>query len=1017
AQTTENDIARAIAGAADDVQRKKVLEANAAFISIELLKALVSQGQERFNHGDYPAALSLFRVVLELSQSLNATVGPEAADAWLGMGDAEYFQANYDRANANYEKALEIAQQAGYQHGIALGLKDIGNMRQARGDIDGALDFYARSLGVSEAAGDKEAMARVLANMGLMYSRKRDDVKALDYYQRSLKLNEEIGRKDGIARSLVVIGDVYGWKEDYETALSYDERALKLFQEEGDQEGIMLASLASGTYSSFLGDHTAASRLWGEALRIARQIGEKAHLVSCLKAVAGEESRLGRFRQALTYYKEAVEISRKLGDEAGITDISNDIGGVYSAEGNRAEALRRFLEALKLHSERNDKVGMVNPLREIASVYEADGDYATAEDYAQRCLKIAVEISDPGDEAFSYIQLGEIQEKKGASAPALDYANKALSMFERSKDLEGTTSALLLIGDVYSSHQHNYVRAAEAYSRAVSIGRGSNSLDTVWRALTGAGKAYRMLGQNDKAGKSFTEAIGVIEEMRQGAAGGPRQERRFLTDKIAPYEEMVSLLVHDGQQNQALELAERAKARTLLDVLESGKVDVEKAMTADERGQEQKLKSHLNSVNIQMVSARASKNAGDQLLAGLQKELDKARQDFDVFEDGLYVAHPDLGIRRAAFKPVSAEQFGGLISGSDSALLEYVLQGEETFLFVLTKPDSARATADLKVFRISVDGNELSKMVARFRQLLAARSIGYRELASQLYELLIRPAASDLQGKKNIIIVPDETLWELPFQALQSRKGRFLIEDCAVSNAPSLTALREMSRSRKTGGLPTKTLIAMGNPKIGNEELTSVKEQFRGADLSPLPDAERQVESLARMYGPGNSEVYVGAEATEATFKKEVGKYRIIDLATHAIVNDANPMYSQIVLARGNDDEDGLLEAWEIMNLDLHADLVVLSACDTGLGELRTGEGVIGLSWALFVAGCPTTVVSQWKVESSSTTELVVEFHKRMLGGQSKAEALRGAELSLLKKPKYRNPFYWAPFVIVGESN
>jgi CHAT domain-containing protein len=176
------------------------------------------------------------------------------------------------------------------------------------------------------------------------------------------------------------------------------------------------------------------------------------------------------------------------------------------------------------------------------------------------------------------------------------------------------------------------------------------------------------------------------------------------------------------------------------------------------------------------------------------------------------------------------------------------------------------------------------------------------------------------------------------------------------------------------------------------------------------------------LYGVGNARIYIGADAREDRAKAEMGNYRVLHFASHGILDSVSPMYSHIVLSTDDkSNDDGLLEAWEIMRLDLKADLAVLSACDTARGKTEAGEGVIGMSWAFFVAGCPTTVVSQWKVDSASTADLMIEFHKNLVqrtqGPQPtwrKAEALREAMLVVMKNPKYRDPYYWAGFVVVG---
>jgi CHAT domain-containing protein len=308
--------------------------------------------------------------------------------------------------------------------------------------------------------------------------------------------------------------------------------------------------------------------------------------------------------------------------------------------------------------------------------------------------------------------------------------------------------------------------------------------------------------------------------------------------------------------------------------------------------------------------------------------------------------------------------------------------------------------------------------VERFRRAITDRDLSFGNEARELYDMLIGPAHTDLANKTSLIIVPDGPLWELSFQALQSAPNRFLIEDCTVSYAPSLTTLFQMTRSGALRRKRPNMLLAIGNPAVGQETAETVQSLFMDERLGPLPEAERLVITVGRMYGTAQSKIYTGTEAREDRVKTEAPKYGIIHIAAHGILNDKSPMYSQLVLSQadGNPNEDGLLEAWEVMNLDLKANLVILSACETARGHIGNGEGVIGLSWASFVAGAPTTVVSQWKVETGSTTELMIEFHRNLRMGKSKAQALRLAALKLSKTEQYRHPFYWAGFVIIGDA-
>jgi CHAT domain-containing protein len=177
---------------------------------------------------------------------------------------------------------------------------------------------------------------------------------------------------------------------------------------------------------------------------------------------------------------------------------------------------------------------------------------------------------------------------------------------------------------------------------------------------------------------------------------------------------------------------------------------------------------------------------------------------------------------------------------------------------------------------------------------------------------------------------------------------------------------------------------------------------------------------LGRLYGAARSKVYVGADAREERVKNEAGAAGILHFSTHGTLNNAAPMYSYLTLSEAGSNDDGLLEAWELMQLDLKADLAVLSACETARGRIGAGEGVIGFSWAMFIAGVPSTVVSQWKVDSASTRDLMVNFHRSLLSPaaprQRKTDALRQAALKLMQNPETSHPFYWAGFVLVGDG-
>jgi CHAT domain-containing protein len=659
-----------------------------------------------------------------------------------------------------------------------------------------------------------------------------------------------------------------------------------------------------------------------------------------------------------------------------------------------------------------------------AQAYDSLGDHDKAAEYYERSLKLAENAGDTPTVVRALNSLGGDHYEKGEYASATDSYERALALSEKSSFNFGIILSLSTLAKVRYS-QGDYTKALELAESAALLARGAGFRERLWHALVPAGRAYRALARPAEARAAFDECITTIEAIRSDLAEGEQEQQHFLEERLSPYYEMVGLLAAQNDKGEALAYAERAKARVLLDVLRSGRIDVTNTMSGEEREQERRLNSRMVSLNAQISREGSRSHPEPSRLTDLKAALQNARLDHEAFQASLYAAHQELRAKRGQAQPIRLEEAAGLLTDSDTALLEYAVGDESTYLFALTKnTKEGRQQLDFKVYDIPIKQKDLAELAESFRKSLAARDLSFRGSAQRLYDLLLKPARAQLQGKATLLIVPDGGLWQLPFQALLSAPNRYLIQDYTVFYAPSLTVLREMVKPGRTGTDSAMSLLAVGNPALGKETIERARSANRDEKLDPLPDAEKEATTLGKLYAP-RSTVYIGAEAREARIKAEAGKYDILHLATHGILNDASPMYSHLVLSQTAEGqtEDGLLEAWEIMNLDLKAKLVVLSACETARGRVSAGEGVIGLTWALFVAGCPTTVVSQWKMDSAATTELMIEFHRnlrRRMGGQNSrlgvASSLREAELKLLRTKQYHHPFYWAGFVVVGDG-
>ncbi len=861
----------------------------------------------------------------------------------------------------------KIEREASVQEELAARLNDASSTQEGAEILEKEKDFVTNTL-VSALAIRCERQA-LLGNFDA----------ALRCYQTQQAIAEKIGYQAGIAGAWLGMGALQERQEDDEQALLFRRRALALYETIGSEFGEALALRSLSHSYHEVGDYRKAFECAHKSLRLYEEMNHPRGTADALAELAHVYNYQNNFQQALACFERASLIYEELGDKIQTAILRFGIVKQHEGLGNYDRALEIYRDLLRQTEGHKDRVGAALILGSIGHIYAAQGRYADALDYYLRSLQ------------------------------ASEAAN-----FKRA-----IADTLIPMSEVYLA-EGKYAEAAPLAERAVSLSRQIANQYSLYSALTSAGYCHLGLNHPAEARRAFEEAISIIEELRLQTAGGTEDRQRYFEQGLGAYHGMLSLLARENEAREALVFAERAKARALLDVLQQGKVSVQKAMTAEEREQERRLKSELTMLNTRLTNATQSANPNPQRVSDLKTRLEKARLDYEAFQTSLYAAHPELRTHRGDAPIIKAEELAALIPSPAGALLEYVVTDNATYLFAVTKAAGKR-DADVRVFTLPVKRAELADQVERFRRSLAARDLGFRDAARRLYDSLLKPARAQLRGKANLVIAPDDKLWELPFQALLADDNRYVLEKCAVSYAPSLTALREMAKAHRRGAqTPRMSLLAFGNPALGKETAAQAAFVARDEKLDPLPEAEAEVKELGRLYAPSRSRIYTGAEAREDRAKKEAGDFRVLHFATHGVLNDASPMYSHLVLAQEDKNEDGLLEAWEITQMDLRADLVVLSACETARGRFGAGEGVIGLSWAFFVAGAPATVVSQWKVESASARELAIGFHQRLTAQpkakMTKAEALRQAALKLMKRPETSHPFYWAGFVLVGDG-
>jgi CHAT domain-containing protein/Tfp pilus assembly protein PilF len=816
---------------------------------------------------------------------------------------------------------------------------------------------------------------------------------------------------------------------EYEGALSVHKTAYGIATAISYQRGMVRSLNNIGYLESLTGKYIEAMQSLRRGLAIANTLDDKTMVGRVLHNMGQIYLRQGNYALALERSHKSLQIFESIGGKWDIADVLGQVGDIYLSQNDFAEALRCYQRSLELFRMTGDKGMMAQRLNGAGWAYQLQGDSDKALDQFHEALTLNEELGHKPQIAADLYSLGALFLSRKDYEQTLRYFERSLQL---SREIGSRTHIAYALGGLAEAYyaKGDFEMALDSANRVVAIARQMDAPQLLCEYRGIVGLAYRALHKPVEARNAFEEAISVVESMRENIAGGEDQQQNFFADKLVAYRGMVALLVADSQFSEALSYAERAKGRTLQDALGKGRVNITKAMTAPERQREEELQAQLVSLNRQLGAERGSPKPDEARITDAKSGLDKARLQYSDFRTSLYVSHPELRAQRGQIQPISLSELADLLPDSHSAALEFVVAEERTYLFVLTRSTGGNpASPELNVHTIDIKAKDLKQETEQFRRQLSVRDLQFQPPALKLFKLLVQPAQAQLSGATSVMIVPDGPLWNLPFQALQQRPGHYLIEDYALSYAPSLTILREMARLRlRNKDLPAikagQTLLAMGNPALAAATSERAKLTYRDEKLGPLPEAAREVKTLASLYGWQQSTVFVGAEAAEDQFKAQAGKFRILHLATHGFLNDTNPMYSHLLLSSGGPSgkEDGLLEAWEIMDLDLHADLAVLSACETARGHITSGEGVVGLTWAFFVAGVPTTIVSQWKVESTSTTEMMLAFHRARKAADEQgrspfrtAQALQRAELQLLRNSRYSHPFYWAGFIVMGD--
>lgn len=888
---------------------------------------------------------------------------------------------------------------------------------------DQCLLLYDAARQVALQLKDSRLLATTHYNLARTYSGWNQHEKAKAAYLESLRVFADAGMEHDLIYVQSDLGTINYILEDYSAAKDWSEKSLKLAESLRtsnappgawpDEYGMASALSTLGELAMREGDFTQAIDDLQRSLALYQQLSHGGsnydyYLVEVYAALGRVYTTAGDHRLALSFLEKALAKTPPQTQQAA--NLLNSVGYLYMEQEDFAQAKAHFDRSLEIYLAENNPREAARVLLNLGVIEQRQNNYDEALGRFRLSLQAAKATQNTDVTIAAGEGIGVVLTAKKDFAGALEALNQSLVIAKDIKDKTRQTELLWRTAQAYYEME-NYTQSVALAANAVALARASHLPKLAYLATTTLGQSYAAQRKIELATDTLKQAVEQIEMMREQVAGSELESQLFLENKVASYHSLVDLFIKQDKPLDALLFAERAKGRVLLDVLSGGKADIAKALTPTEKGETLRLNRRISEINDRIRRSETDSTSLDSLY----RQLDVGRLEYQSFQDALYVAHPDLRLRQGETAALTSTDVNQLTLNKDGAYLEYVVSKEQIYLFILT---TNRATngPDLKAYRLAIKPEDLARKVDQFHQRLANRHPDFAGVARELYATLIEPAGQQLRGISTICIVPDGFLWNLPFQALITNSNHYLIEDHALYYAPSLSVLREMIKEKGPKTSREASLIAFGNPLIGKDEQPN-------EERCPLPEAETEVKSVAKTFGSAGSKIFIGREASEKTFRALASTYATVHLATHGILDNRQPLYSHLLLTKteGDPENDGLLEAREIMNMNLNADLAVLSACETANGRISPGEGVMGMSWAFFAAGTRSMIVSQWKVNSSSTAELMSNFyHSREASRRRsygyKADALRAADLQLMKDRRYRHPFYWAGFVMIGNG-
>jgi CHAT domain-containing protein/tetratricopeptide (TPR) repeat protein len=933
----------------------------------------------------YEQAIAEYDKAAEIQQSMSDFSG--AANAKLSSGDISFWISDYRGALGSYQSARQLAKRVGDVRREARALSQMGLVQSYLGNNDLAHTQTTQALNLLKNKNDEATneYGEALSNLAeVSYARG-------DFLNASQQLNIAVellaNNRKALARVYLFRAYIAGSLGQTDLADTEISQALNLFRKASDKTGEALATTAVGLSLSRRGQDSQAIQLYLTALEIFRSTGDRYNEAIALNALAESNQSLGEYAIAISDYEKALHLFEEIGamDMAAVSTFQ--LGLVYELSGSQDRALDSYRRCVQRSRTAHKSRTEINALKEIARIKASQGQLELALNQYQHILKFYEQIGDVRGQALVLNTYGDFLLNQQKPKSALIAYQRALSFGEK------VGEQAIVISTLY-----NLARAdLDLNSPAAALPFIQRSLKTIEDARTNVTTPDFRVSYFSGVQKHYGLCIEILMQL----------------ERIHP---------NEGHATEALLVSEKSRARSLLDLISESRA-------TSKNGPLQERERELNSLFRIQAQFRMDLALTGQDLAQLDqvdKQLDQLRSEYQQLQIELKEQDPQRNSLEQTRAP-DLSQIQTVLRGDNNMLLEYSLGDEHSYLWAVT-PEKIQ-TFQLPPRKIIEDAARefYEHITARqlqandYRDQIEASDDLYRKSANKLGEMLLAPVADQL-GTKRLLVVRDGGLQNIPFEALPVGPEKLLIESNEVVAEPSISALIASRQTQKDRNPPNKLVAIIADPVFSRNDdrvSTALAAGPNTSSLARLTHASEEADTIAAIAPWGTTMLATGFEANRETATSDLAQYQIVHFATHAFLDTDHPELSGIVLTsvdRAGRQTNGVMPLHEIYNLDLSAQLTVLSACQTALGRDIKGEGLVGLTHSFMAAGSKSVVASLWKIDDRATASLMADFYQSMLRqGMSPSAALRIAKLNLLHSKRWNAPYYWAGFVLQGE--